>query len=92
MNWDQVAGNWKQMQGALTRKWGKLTDDDLAIANGNRTTLAGRLQERYGMQKEQAERELDQFFGDYDAGTKTTPEVATEGAPVDTETFKIGMK
>jgi uncharacterized protein YjbJ (UPF0337 family) len=93
MNWDQVAGNWKQIQGALMRKWGKLTNDDLAVANGDRTALAGRLQQRYGMEKEEAERQLDQFIGSYeDNGTKTNPEVATEGAPVDAETFKIGMK
>jgi uncharacterized protein YjbJ (UPF0337 family) len=92
MNWDQVAGNWKQMQGALTRKWGKLTDDDLAVANGDRTALAGRLQERYGMEKEQAERQLDEFIGSYDDGIKTSPEVARDGSPVDSETLKIGMK
>jgi uncharacterized protein YjbJ (UPF0337 family) len=93
MNRDQVAGNWKQLQGALTQKWGKLTDDDLAVAKGNLTALAGRLQERYGMAKEEAERQLDQFISSYEeGGTKMNPEVATEGAPVDAETFKIGMK
>jgi uncharacterized protein YjbJ (UPF0337 family) len=98
MNRDQLAGNWKQIQGALMRKWGKLTDDDLAVAKGNLTALAGRLQERYGMAKEEAERQLAEFISRHEndsheeGGTKTNPEVATEGAPVDAETLKIGMK
>jgi uncharacterized protein YjbJ (UPF0337 family) len=54
MNWDQVKGNWKQFTG-------KVTDDDLTTIAGKRDELAGKLQERYGYGKEQAERELDDF-------------------------------
>ena len=54
MNWDQIKGNWKQLRG-------KLTDDDLTAIEGKRDQLAGKLQERYGYAKEQAERELDDF-------------------------------
>jgi uncharacterized protein YjbJ (UPF0337 family) len=61
MNWDQVKGNWKQFKGKVKEKWGKLTDDDLATVEGQRDQLAGKLQERYGYGKEQAERELDEF-------------------------------
>ncbi len=61
MNWDQVKGNWTQIKGKVKEKWGKLTDDDLTRSRGRREQLAGKLQERYGIDKEQAERELDEF-------------------------------
>ena len=61
MNWDQIQGNWKQYQGALQRQWGKLTNDDVAVINGDRTRLLGILQERYGQAKEDAERDLNRF-------------------------------
>ncbi len=61
MNWDQVKGNWKQFKGKVKEKWGRLTDDDLTRIRGRRDQLAGKLQERYGIDKEQAERELDEF-------------------------------
>jgi len=61
MNWDQIAGSWKQAAGKVKEKWGKLTDDDLTVVAGRRDQLSGLLQNRYGMAKEQAEKELDQF-------------------------------
>jgi len=61
MNWDQISGNWKQVKGKVKEKWGKLTDDDLTTVEGKRDQLAGKLQERYGYGKEEAERELDSF-------------------------------
>jgi uncharacterized protein YjbJ (UPF0337 family) len=61
MNWDQIKGNWKQFQGQVKQKWGKLTDDDLKVIEGKRDQLAGLLQKRYGYEKEQAEKELDEF-------------------------------
>jgi uncharacterized protein YjbJ (UPF0337 family) len=62
MNWDQIEGNWMKAKGKLRQQWGKLTDDDLALINGKREELAGRLQERYGYQKEQAEKEIDSWM------------------------------
>ncbi|WP_407495411.1 CsbD family protein [Pseudooceanicola sp. MF1-13] len=62
MNWDQVQGNWKQVKGEMQAQWGKLTDDDLDVAEGNREKLVGKLQERYGYAKEEAEREVDSFM------------------------------
>jgi len=59
MNWDQIEGKWKQVKGRVREKWGKLTDDDLETAAGKRDRLVGKIQERYGVAKEQAERELD---------------------------------
>jgi uncharacterized protein YjbJ (UPF0337 family) len=61
MNWDQVQGNWKQFTGKVKEKWGKLTDDDLKVIGGKRDQLAGILQKKYGYQKDQAEKELDEF-------------------------------
>ena len=61
MNWDRIEGNWKQFKGKVQQQWGKLTSDDMDVMTGKRTEVVGRLQERYGMAKEQAERELDEF-------------------------------
>ncbi len=58
MNLDQLQGNWKQVQGAIRAQWGKLTNDDFDVIAGNRDKLIGRLQERYGIRKEEAEKEL----------------------------------
>jgi uncharacterized protein YjbJ (UPF0337 family) len=61
MNWDQIEGKWKQMKGAARQKWAKLTDDDLEFIAGNRDQFTGRLQERYGIAKEEAEKQLDEW-------------------------------
>jgi uncharacterized protein YjbJ (UPF0337 family) len=62
MNWDQVEGNWKQFKGKVKEKWGKLTDDDLDVAGGKKDQLIGRLQERYGWERDKAEKEADDFL------------------------------
>jgi len=61
MNWDEISGNWKQVTGKVKEKWGKLTDNDLTVIAGKRDQLAGLLQQRYGYEKAQAEKELDDF-------------------------------
>jgi uncharacterized protein YjbJ (UPF0337 family) len=61
MNWDQIKGSWKQLTGKFKEKWGKLTDDDLTVLAGKRDQLVGKLQQHYGYEKAQAERELDEF-------------------------------
>ncbi|KZD01348.1 CsbD family protein [Oceanibaculum pacificum] len=61
MNWDQVAGKWKQMQGKAQVQWGKLTNDDLDVMEGNRDQLVGKIQERYGIAKDEAERQVDSW-------------------------------
>ena len=62
MNWDIVKGNWSKFKGEIQSEWGKLTDDDLDQAAGERQQLAGKIQERYGMAKADAERALDDFI------------------------------
>jgi uncharacterized protein YjbJ (UPF0337 family) len=61
MNKDQLQGDWKNLKGKIKEKWGKLTDDDLKVIEGKRDQLAGKLQERYGYAKEQAEKELEEL-------------------------------
>lgn len=62
MNWDRIEGQWKQMKGNAKQQWGKLTDDDLDVAEGKRDVLVGRIQERYGIQKDEAERQVDDWM------------------------------
>lgn len=59
MNWDTIQGNWKQLTGRAKQQWGKLTDDDLQVVAGHRDMLAGKIQERYGIAKDEAERQLN---------------------------------
>ena len=61
MNWDRIEGNWKQFTGKVKEKWGKLTDDDLTAIAGKKDQLVGRIQERYGIEKDQASRDIDAF-------------------------------
>lgn len=61
MNWDQIQGKWKQWRGAAQQQWGELTDDDLDVAEGHRDQLVGKIQERYGVAKEEAERQVDDW-------------------------------
>ena len=61
MNQDQAGGKWKQFKGKVKEKWGKLTDDDLQMVEGRQDQLIGRLQERYGIAREEAERQVRDF-------------------------------
>jgi len=59
VNWEQIKGNWEQAKGEVRTRWGKLTDDDVAVIAGERDKLVGKLQELYGISKEEAERQID---------------------------------
>ena len=61
MNWDQVEGKWKQLKGGAKTRWGKLTDDDLQMIAGQRDKLVGTIQERYGIRKEEAQSQVDEW-------------------------------
>ena len=54
MNWDRIEGQWSQVKGKVREQWGKLTDDDVEVVAGRRDHLAGKIQERYGIKKEEA--------------------------------------
>ncbi|MFC5499578.1 CsbD family protein [Caenimonas terrae] len=61
MNHDKIEGNWKQLKGKLKEQWGKLTDDDLDVIAGKREQLLGRIQERHGIVKAEADRQVSEF-------------------------------
>jgi uncharacterized protein YjbJ (UPF0337 family) len=61
MNWDIIAGDWKQFKGQVKEKWGKLSNDQLDMIAGRRDQLAGMVQETYGITKDQAERQIKAF-------------------------------
>ena len=70
MNWDQIEGKWEQTKGRIKSKWAKLTDDDIKNLDGKRDTLVGALQTRYGILKEDAERQIDDWLERFDANTQ----------------------
>ncbi len=72
MNWDRVAGNWKQLSGKIQARWGKLTDDHLDVINGKREALAGRIQEEYGISRDEAEHQVKDWERAEDALSTTT--------------------
>lgn len=61
MAWDRIEGNWKQLRGAVREQWGKLTDDDVEQIAGKRDRLVGKVQERYGIAKEEADRRIREW-------------------------------
>ncbi|MAY86979.1 MAG: general stress protein CsbD [Pseudooceanicola sp.] len=61
MNWDQIEGKWEQVKGSAREQWGKLTDDELQEAKGNREQLVGLIQERYGKARDVAEKEVAEW-------------------------------
>jgi uncharacterized protein YjbJ (UPF0337 family) len=61
MNWDILKGNWKQITGQAKEQWGKLTDDDLDVVAGRREQLAGKIQERYGIALNEAEKQIAEW-------------------------------
>ena len=61
MNSDQMKGKWKQMKGSVKERWGKLTDDDIDVINGQQEQLVGKIQECYGISRDQADREVKEW-------------------------------
>jgi uncharacterized protein YjbJ (UPF0337 family) len=62
MNWDVIKGKWKQLKGEARKQWGKLTDDDWDQVAGEKDKFIGKLQERYGWGRDEAERSADEYF------------------------------
>jgi uncharacterized protein YjbJ (UPF0337 family) len=77
MNWDQIEGKWKQAAGKIKEKWAKLTDNDIQMIRGKRDQLIGKVQERYGIAKEEAERQVEEFSRSYRADDTATEERTT---------------
>jgi uncharacterized protein YjbJ (UPF0337 family) len=61
MDWNRVEGNWKQAKGKVKEQWGKLTDDDLTFIAGKRDQLEGKIQERYGIQRDAVRQQIDDW-------------------------------
>lgn len=86
MNWDVIEGKWDQLKGQVRSKWAKLTDDDMENLGGKKDSLLGKLQERYGLMKDDAEREVDDWIASLDTGKDDTsgtrpPRPRAPGAP-----------
>ena len=62
MNWNEIGAQWMQLKGSAKQKWGKLTNDDLDYIAGTRDRLIGRLQEKYGMTPQEAERQAEEWL------------------------------
>ena len=79
MNQDRIQGNWKELKGKVKEKWGKLTDNDLTVIDGQRDQLVGKIQERYGIARDGAEKQLKQFEGQHGSGHEAQAEMPTSG-------------
>jgi uncharacterized protein YjbJ (UPF0337 family) len=62
MNWDRIKGSWTENKGLVKQKWADLTDDDMLAIEGNKDELVGRLQQRYGLAKDKAKQEVDDWL------------------------------
>ncbi|HTL04933.1 MAG TPA: CsbD family protein [Gemmatimonadales bacterium] len=69
MNWDRIEGNWVEFKGKVRTRWGKLTNDDLDVIGGKREQLIGVLQNRYGVARDELEREVKEFEKELDKET-----------------------
>ncbi|MEP1217408.1 MAG: CsbD family protein [Marinobacter sp.] len=61
MNKDTLEGNWKQLRGKVRENWGKLTDDEIDEIGGRKENFVGKIQEKYGMKRDEAEKEWDKL-------------------------------
>jgi uncharacterized protein YjbJ (UPF0337 family) len=61
MNWDQIKGKWHEVKGSIRAKWGELTDDEIEELDGNREKMVGKIQQKYGVAKEEAEKQVDEW-------------------------------
>ena len=62
LNWDTIQGQWSQLKGEVKSQWAKLTDDDLQLASAHKDKLIGKIQERYGVLRDDAERQVDAWL------------------------------
>jgi uncharacterized protein YjbJ (UPF0337 family) len=62
MNWDRIEGNWKQFKGSAMQQWGRLTEDQLDVTAGKREKLVGKIQETYGISKEESEKQVSSWL------------------------------
>jgi uncharacterized protein YjbJ (UPF0337 family) len=70
MNWDTLKGEWNEAKAHIKAKWAKLTDDDLANLEAKKDALVGKVQQRYGIMKDDAERQVDAWIEKFDPKRK----------------------
>ena len=63
MNWDQIEGKWKQLSGPAKEQWRKFTEDDIQTLTGRKDQLVGKIQERYGIERDRVRRDIDEWYG-----------------------------
>jgi uncharacterized protein YjbJ (UPF0337 family) len=80
MNWTQIEGRWQTLSGQLKSQWAKLTDDDVANIAGKRDQLLGKLQERYGVLKEDADKQIDKWIAKLHSEPTVVAEPSTSPA------------
>ncbi len=90
MNWDRIEGNWREYKGKVKERWGKLTDGDLQTIQGKRDQLIGKLQQTYGMAREEAEQQIKDFLDKLGAGEKDEDEAATGDEDTEWEGHSAG--
>jgi uncharacterized protein YjbJ (UPF0337 family) len=61
MNADTLKGQWTKLKGSVREKWGKLTDDDVQQIQGHTQYLIGKIQERYGVARDEAQRQVEEW-------------------------------
>lgn len=88
MNWDRIEGNWKQFKGKAKEQWGKLSDDQLDVIAGKRDQLVGKVQESYGISKDEAEKQVSAFSTRYndadfpdDPALTRKPDISRQSTP-----------
>jgi uncharacterized protein YjbJ (UPF0337 family) len=78
MNWTTLQGNWNETKGKVKTKWGRLTDDDLTQVQGQKDRLVGVIQQKYGIAREKAEEQLDEFLSSADSFVSRAKETAQD--------------
>ncbi len=80
MNWTTLQGNWNETKGKVKSKWGRLTDDDLTQVQGQKDRLVGVIQQKYGIARDKAEEQLEEFLSSADGFVGRAKETAQEAA------------
>jgi uncharacterized protein YjbJ (UPF0337 family) len=73
MNWDTIAGRWKEFSGKVRQQWDKLSDDEIGQIGGKKDELVGSLQKHYGYAKDDAHRAVDDFTNGLRDDNTATP-------------------
>jgi uncharacterized protein YjbJ (UPF0337 family) len=92
MNWEQIEGKWKETKGSVREQWGKLTDQDLEVIAGKKDRLLGKLQQAYGMGKEKASENVDQWLAGYGKASEASSKTIKESVPMEKNVKKLANR